>query len=279
MFEFPLSPFLDHVLFITLDSCRFDTFKTALDLGNLPHLSSVGSLHRAQSPSHFTYGSHASFWMGFTPGLASIKQPFINPKYSKLFKMRSGGHAGQEQSGFLLEGKNIIEGFRRLGYQTFGSGAVEWFNPSSYTGTILGQPFDQFYFPGNTWSLKKQLHWLVHQFDLSDPSLPKFVFLNVGETHVPYWHEGAHWPRKPSPCQAFGGPECDRHASAYRQLTCLSWVDHMLESLLHSFQDYTIIVCADHGDCWGEDGLWEHGISHPMTLNVPLLIRFKGHPQ
>ena len=37
-------------------------------------------------------------------------------------------------------------------------------------------------------------------------------------------------------------------------------------------------VCADHGDCWGEDGLWEHGISHPATLTVPLLLRVRGVP-
>ena len=34
-----------------------------------------------------------------------------------------------------------------------------------------------------------------------------------------------------------------------------------------------VIVCADHGDCWGEDGLWEHGVSHEKTLEVPLLFR------
>jgi len=38
----------------------------------------------------------------------------------------------------------------------------------------------------------------------------------------------------------------------------------------------TVIVCADHGDCWGEQGLWEHGISHRRTLEVPLLMRVKG---
>ena len=39
----------------------------------------------------------------------------------------------------------------------------------------------------------------------------------------------------------------------------------------------TIIICADHGDCWGEDGLWEHGISHKYTLEVPLVMRIKGN--
>ena len=40
--------------------------------------------------------------------------------------------------------------------------------------------------------------------------------------------------------------------------------------------DATIVLTADHGDCWGEDGLWEHGISHRRTLEVPLLMRGSG---
>ena len=41
------------------------------------------------------------------------------------------------------------------------------------------------------------------------------------------------------------------------------------------FSDATIVLTADHGDCWGEDGLWEHGISHRRTLEVPLLMRVR----
>ena len=66
----------EHVLLITLDSCRFDTFRGACT----PHLSQVGPLHKAQSPSYFTYGSHAAIWMGFTPGLTHSRQPWLNPK-------------------------------------------------------------------------------------------------------------------------------------------------------------------------------------------------------
>ena len=32
------------------------------------------------------------------------------------------------------------------------------------------------------------------------------------------------------------------------------------------------------GDCWEENGLWEHGVSHPSTLTVPLLMRVRGVP-
>ena len=59
----------DSVLFLTLDSCRFDSFRDA----NIPELKSLAPLHKAQAPSYFTYGSHAAFWMGFT--LASPLRP------------------------------------------------------------------------------------------------------------------------------------------------------------------------------------------------------------
>ena len=47
--------------------------------------------------------------------------------------------------------------------------------------------------------------------------------------------------------------------------------------LLKLFSNSTILICSDHGDCWGEDGLWEHGISHEKTLTVPLILRSKGN--
>ena len=268
----------DSVLFISLDSCRYDTFSAAYSAGSLPNMQAVAPLHRAQAPSHFTYGSHAAFWMGFTPGVADCDQPLINPKAGKLFRMAFAGHAGSDRDGFELQGSNVIEGFRKRGYRTIGSGAVDWFNPATPTGSVLGRPFERFHFAGNTWSLRQQLTWIETELSTTPSAQPVFLFLNVGETHVPYWHEGAPWPQRPSPCIAFGGDACDAEESARRQRACLEWVDQQLADLLMRFSDGTVLVCADHGDCWGEDGLWEHGISHPATLTVPLLLRFRGEP-
>ena len=80
----------EHVLLITLDSCRFDTFRRA----RTPHLNQVGPLHKAQAPSYFTYGTHSAIWMGFTPGLTHSKQPWLNPKAGKLMRMANAGFAG-----------------------------------------------------------------------------------------------------------------------------------------------------------------------------------------
>ena len=268
----------ESVLFISLDSCRYDTASALVQQNRLPTLSQVGPLHRAQAPSHFTYGSHAAFWVGFTPGLAECSTPWLNPKRGKLFRMTYAGSTGQDGDGFQLTGANIVEGFRRLGYLTAGSGAVEWFNPETETGDQLGSWFEYFHFAGDTWSLKKQLTWIDDRMASTKGDQPLFVFLNVGETHVPYWHDGADWSRFPSPCRPFGGNACNASESSRRQQACLAWVDQQLSSLVDRFLGATVLICADHGDCWGEDGLWEHGISHPATLTVPLWMRVRGQP-
>lgn len=255
-----------NILFITLDSCRYDTFASA----NAPNLKRVGDLFRAKSSSHFTYGAHAAFFMGFTPGVASLAAPYVNPKYGKIFRMKGGGFAGYHPAYLELEGSNIIEGLRKLGYMTLGSGGVGWFDPSSDTGKTLTHSFDDFYYPGKTFSLLKQLHWIQERLNQCPP--PHFVFLNIGETHVPYYHDGAPWDVSYNPCVPFGknndARECRR-----RQIACVEFIDAHIDSLIRHFSDGLIIVCGDHGDAWGEDGLWEHGISHDAILDVPLLFR------
>jgi membrane-anchored protein YejM (alkaline phosphatase superfamily) len=255
------------ILFVTLDSCRYDTFVAA----HLPNLKRIGELHLAQSPSHFTFGAHASFFMGFTPRIADCSEPFINPKHTKIFKLEGGGWAGFSDPYITLTGGNIVDGFRRDGYATLGSGAVGWFNPETETGRVLTADFEQFYFPADGASLVHQVSWLLARIDEAGPQ-PKFVFLNVGETHVPYWHEGAAWSRDENPCVPFGIHN-DSNLCRERQRACAEYVDREIAPLLRRFEDATIIICADHGDAWGEDGIWEHGVSHAKTLEVPLLFR------
>ena len=259
------------ILFVTLDSCRYDTFLAA----HAPNLKAVGELHRAMAPGNFTFGSHAAMFVGFTPGIAGCSEPFINPKYGKIFKITGGGFPGKGTEFMTLAGRNIVDGLKRKGYLTLGSGAVGWFDPQTETGRHLTEDFDQFYFPGDGHSLAKQLDWLAKR--LSTPDRPIFAFLNIGETHVPYYFEGAPWPLEVNPCVPFAetndAAECRR-----RQAACLEFVDARLAPLLRAFSGSSTVVCADHGDCWGEDGLWEHGIHHEKVLEVPLLFRLATGP-
>lgn len=254
------------VLFITIDSCRFDTFLNA----DIPHLKSQGAFQKAHAPGYFTYSSHAAMFVGFTPGIGEQASPFLNPKFGKIFKIVGAGFPGKGHEHFSLTGRTIIDGFKRKGYATLGTAAVGWFDPETATGQLLLQDFDEFYYPGNNWSVAKQVAWLGER--LPEDGQPVFAFLNLGETHVPYYHEGAPWDPDVNPCVPFGesndAAECRR-----RQRACLEFIDSKLPPLLESFADSTLVICGDHGDCWGEDGLWEHGFHHPKVLEVPMLFR------
>ena len=255
------------ILFITLDSCRYDTFLAA----TVPNLKSVGELYRAMAPGNFTYSSHAAMFEGFTPGIAQRAEPFVNPKYSKIFKMQGPASKGKSPEFISLHGRNIVDGLKRRGFLTIGSGAVGWFNPNTETGLHLTEDFDHFFYAGGRSApIRDQLAWLGSY--LKSAGRPVFVFLNIGETHVPYYFEGASWGRDTNPCVPFGkensAEECRR-----RQRACIEYVDEKLSPLVRAFQNATTLVCSDHGDCWGEDGLWEHGFYHEKVLEVPLLFR------
>lgn len=256
------------VLLITLDSCRYDSFVAS----HSPNMKSIGPLYRAMAPANFTFGSHASIFVGFTPGVPDVAIPFVNPKFGRIFKV-AGGFAGRSDPFISLEGRNIIDGFARKGFATIGSGALAWFNPKTETGAFLTQGFDDFFYPGNMFSLDEQLAWIRDQISVRKQR-PIFLFLNVGETHVPYFFKGAGWDPDYNPCVPFGSNN-DRSECERRQIACVEYVDSQLAGLLKLFEQSTIVLCADHGDCWGEDGVWEHGVSHQKVLEVPLLFRLR----
>ncbi len=259
-------------LIITLDSCRYDTFQST----GPTHLSNIGPLHRAMAQGNFTLPSHTALFAGFTPGVAESLEPIVNPRRGKLFRLAGTDRRTRDEDFLVLEGRNIVDGFRRIGHRTLGTGAVRWFDPATASGKHMVQDFDSFYYPGDSHSLRRQLTWIQEQLEKVGDT-PVLVFLNVGETHVPYWHEGASWPESPSPCVPFGEKN-DAAECRTRQAACLAWVDGQLGPLLDQFSRSTILVCADHGDAWGEDGLWEHGVHHRVVLEVPLLFRLGEAP-
>lgn len=262
----------DSVLFITLDSCRYDTFREA----RAPSMKSVGPLHAAQAPSYFTYGSHSAMFVGFTPGATTGPVSLLNPKYAKVFKLVYGGWKTSGEHGYELQGANIVEGFALAGFRTLGSGAVGWFDPQAPTGVHLTSPFQDFLFDASPGAAERQVAWLESMLD-AEAAGDVFAFLNVGETHLPYWHQGAGWPSDDNTCLPFQTVD-RRDACAERQRACVEHLDGVLAPLIARFSESTILLCSDHGDAWGEDGVWEHGVAHPAVLTVPLLLRLRGQP-
>jgi hypothetical protein len=257
------------ILFATLDSCRYDTFVAS----DAPNLKKVGTLHRAEAPGSFTFSSHSAMFVGYTPGIADVEEPFTNPAFARIFRLDAGARAAMSWA--QLSGRNIIDGFRRLGYLTIGTGAVGWFDPNLMTSRPLIRPFDKYFYPGDHFSLRRQVDFVMRE--TSDVDQPLFVFINVGETHQPYWHEGAAWEIDKGPCRAYEeGNDADE--CRWKQRACLEFVDTHLAPVLERFEQTNALVCADHGDAWGEDGLWGHGFNHPKVFEVPLIYRLVSPP-
>jgi hypothetical protein len=256
----------DSLLLVTLDSCRWDTFERV----PTPNIDAVGPAHRVMAPSYFTFASHAAMFMGFTPGDGLRAEPIINPKFGKLVRMHGGGTQSRGRDRFVLKGRSMIDGFNRLGHVTAGSGAVNWFNDAHPATSMLVRDFQHYWYAGNCWSLGRQLDFLARM--VGGARQPVFCFLNVGETHVPYWHKGASWSRSSVTCRAFAETN-DAQESARRQGECLAFVDRTIGPILQAFCGANIMVCGDHGDAWGEDGVWEHGFHHPKVMEVPVAYR------
>jgi hypothetical protein len=214
-------------------------------------------------------------FVGFTPWVPGTSEPYVNPKSAKIFKLVGAGYPGRGREFVQLEGRNIIDGFKRLGYAAIGTGAVGWFDPATPTGELLSADFDEFFYTRGA-GLREQVAFVDGALRRLD-GRRVFLFLNVGETHVPYYFEGAPWDGDDNPCRPFADDN-DAEECRRRQRACLEFVDHELGGLLDRFGQANVLVCADHGDAWGEDGVWEHGLPHPKVLEVPLLFRLSNPP-
>jgi len=258
-------------VFIVFDSLRFDVFKKA----NTPFIKSLGEWKKAWTQGTYTLPAHMSFFVGKLP------QTTDNTDYydtvASRFDPENGLHRNTNQLWRLtnpeaprearvtLEGANIIEGFRQLGYLTIGSGAVNWFNPELPAARCLTDPFDHLVFLGHI-AAEAQIAWAAErvQFAVSR-NKPYFLFLNLGETHHPFRYKNCPWAKEPSP---YG----DSAKCMERQMRCFEYLDVRLKILFEDLVNYDLIMCSDHGEALGEDGLWGHGFCHNTVMEVPLLI-------
>ena len=130
-----------------------------------------------------------------------------------------------------------------------------------------------------------------------DDRRPTFWLLNVGETHYPYApaHEPeAEWPRihgvhgvfrrlgAGRPLHASQAPRLFDHdrlrVLQQRQVDVVRHLDPLLHRLLDRVPPGTwVVLTADHGELFGEDGYFGHGpIHHPKVLEVPFVEGLVG---
>ncbi len=256
-------------LFITLDSCRFDTFERA----EAPNIKGVGDWYEAEAPATFTFPSHMAMFIGFTPGVAASKEPIKNPKAGRIWRMANLAGGGKRNDHCRVPGRNIIDGFNQMGYYTVGTGAAAWFNDKVVTTKPLVGDFQDFVFTDI--DLDAQLGFVLSNMK-EQCDKKQFVFINVGETHVPYHHRGAPWSVDENPCVPFRDDN-SREKSQERQQLCLEYSDRQLGPIIKLFLESgaSVVICGDHGDCHGEDGLWAHGFYHEKVMKVPMVYHLR----
>lgn len=254
-------------LLLTYDSCRFDVLQEA----DTPVLDSFGVVMRARTPATYTYAAHQSFFAGILPNTVE-DVPYYNRFNRQLIGLVEMGETQVVEGALIgVESEwNIVIGLRAHGYQTVGAGAMNWFKQKSLT-----QGFEHFEFTGT--DADAQVDFLL---DRIAPGRPFFGFINFGETHNPF-----HFMGKQDTCpvdvraRVMQWPpeergEVGRACAAFEhQKRAAEFLDSRLPRLFSNLPEETIVViCGDHGECFGEDGYWGHGVNHPMVEEVPLAI-------
>lgn len=253
------------IVLITLDSLRFDVATSALATGQTPNLARLlpsSGWQARHTPGSFTLPAHQAFLTGFLP------TPLPDPNRSgrhrppRLFAGEFEGARGLGPATFVFAEPTLPAALAARGYRTICVGGVGFFSGRGALGSALPALFEQ-----SHWSRATSVHHpdsAAHAFaraaDLvtARDDAPTFLLLNIAATHTP------------THCYLPGA----RRDSPQSQAAALAHVDEHLPVLLAALgrrRPTLLIVCADHGTCFGEDGIFGHGVAHPLIWTVPYL--------
>jgi membrane-anchored protein YejM (alkaline phosphatase superfamily) len=272
----PAPQITDDFLLVTWDSCRYDAYVEAYT----PVLDRFGPARRAWAMGTYTLPSHVAMFYGFLPH-AFVAEPLYNRYRQQLFRI-SHRHLDMMPLVTFPTGEgNIVAGLQNLGYFTVGVAAMDWFRDAAE----LRAGFREFRVTGT--GARRQNAVLSELIARQPARRPCFAFVNYGETHSPFRHEGMDAPDEEvdtrfSLSRLLNQPGLQSESwtfdrAAYtRQVACASYLDARTGELIELFRrrgrPTTVVVCSDHGECFGENGLYGHAFYHERVMEVPLLI-------
>lgn len=332
-----------NILFVVMDTCRFDIFDVVLKSGKLKNFSELieDSIYyrNAISPSSWTTPSHVSLFTGLYPSEHKVHET-VNLKQSSIVMSQIHNFSG----------KVLTEILKTNGYSTYGFVA----NPNLAPGTGFERGFDYLAFVdmfeelSELWDYTRQkirskfptsaedIINLAINFDISEmlyfakkncnflklPRLlliyrdfykgarkmgypvekagkkivnliegsalnsPFFLFVNFMEMHDPYKvGKGEFFSGEGKKMLSFLGGGIDIKAelfNEYKELYMreLALLDHYVGKIIDKlkedrlYDNTVIIITSDHGQNFGEDHFYGHGILLSDSLiKVPLIIK------
>lgn len=251
------------VLFVTLDTLRFDVAERAMRAGATPHLEALfGAWETRHSPASFTYAAHHAFFSGFLP------TPTSPGKHPRLFAARFDGSETTGEGTFVFDAPNIVQGLSKLGYHTICIGGVGFFNKQNPLGRVLPSLFEESHWSEalgvtDPRSTKNQVELALERLDALAPDRRVFMFVNVSALHQPN-------------CIFSEGATAD---DAGTMAAALRHVDAELPPLIAAMRRRAptlAIVTSDHGTAYGEEGFEGHRCAHSVVWTVPYAERVLG---
>lgn len=253
------------ILFITLDTLRYDAACDALSRGLTPNIAGLlpnQTWEERHSPASFTYAAHQAFFAGFLP------TPVQPGRHPRLFASHFPGSETTNEDTFVFDAPNVVDALARVGYHTICVGGVGFFNKRSALGSALPNLFAESHWspalgvtdPNST---ANQVEVAIRSIEKQTRRRRVFLFMNVSALHQP----NAMYQR---------GATRDSYET---HLAALAYVDQQLPRLFTAMRHRNptfVILCSDHGTTYGEDGYSGHRIGHPVVWTVPYAEFFLG---
>lgn len=248
------------ILLLCLDTLRYDVAVQEEQNGGTPVLNSLGEQwEKRHAPGNFTYPSHFAFFAGFFP----------SPADAHLFKQRKWlfypsrvgtAHAAPAES-YEFSRATFVESLFDDGYETICIGGVRFFSKLNEIGRVFPGYFHKSYWrptfgcPEKE-SARQQVEFAVDKLRKCPIEQRVLMYINFSAIHYPnyFYVEGKK------------EDDLETHAAALR------YVDSQLPLLLETFRkrgDTLVVVFSDHGTCYGEDGFYNHCLSHELVYTVP----------
>lgn len=249
------------ILWITLDTLRYDVAQTAFLQGKLPTLSRYlppTGWEARHTPGSFTYAAHHAFFAGFLP------TPPKPGRHTRLFATAFEGSESTGANTCVFEQPTVIEGLAARGYRTECIGGVGFFNPANALGRVLPSLFEHAHWSPAMGTAAK--HSTETQVKLAREILENtaqrlLLFINVSAIHSP---NAAYLPAD--------HPQRDQKNSLAGHRAALEYVDAALAPLFEACRargPFFVIISSDHGTAYGEDGFQGHRLAHEIVWTVP----------
>lgn len=250
------------ILFITIDTLRYDVAQAAFAAGETPNLAELlggASWEERHSPGSFTYAAHQAFFAGFLPTPA---QP------GRHVRSYAADFPGSETSGattFRFAEADLMGALAARGYHTVCVGGTGFFNRRTALGRVLPDRFAEAHWepafaPTARDSCAAQVAWIRHRLAAEADQRRWFLFLNISTVHRP---NHVH----------LAGATTDSLAS---HRAALRVVDASLAPLVAQLRQrgpWYLFIGSDHGTAYGEDGWHGHRCAHPVVWTVPFAER------